>query len=65
MMLDWLRYRLRFARNHRAWRRITNNLAANEGEKASRWSFLNQPFTLWLLSAGVIGLWSAYHSSSG
>jgi hypothetical protein len=63
-MLDWLRYRYQLARVHREWRRIAANVAQNNSEKSSRWSFLNKPFTLWLLSAVVIGVWSTYHSTS-
>jgi hypothetical protein len=32
--------------------------------KQQRWGLLNQPFTLWLLSALVLSLWSTYHSAA-
>jgi hypothetical protein len=55
--------RLRFARNHREWRRIAANLAKTT-ERASWWSVFNQPLPLLLLSAVVFGTWSTYHSAA-
>jgi hypothetical protein len=63
-MLDWLTSRLRFARNHREWRRIAAKLVDSKTERASLWKVLNQSFILWALSAVVIGAWSTLHATS-
>jgi hypothetical protein len=54
---------------YRERRRIAEENAAyakaeGKDDKPSRWRFLNQPFTLWLLSALVLSLWSTYHSAA-
>jgi hypothetical protein len=59
--LEWLRFRFKFARVHREWRQIAANLSAAKNDEPSPWNFLNQPFTLWLLSALVLSLCTTVH----